>query len=405
MMTKMKHLIMWCMAAICVPPAVAQDTVGQSDYLLMPLMYEQKQQANDNNAASNNEGLRVDNSWLVQARRHRDEVARLRHAMAVNFPNLVNYVADSLPQPPAPVKVTVDPTAAQLAVEESEVATPALPVDGRDAKIHNWLHTLDASLHFTQAYLSDNWYQGGENNLNVLGDLKWEFNLNQTVHPKWLFNNTLQYKVGVTTASGDSLRNYNLSEDLFQFNSQLGYKAVEHWYYSMNLQFKTQFFKNYKTNDPNLTASFLSPGELTLGLGMTYNYKDKEEIKVFTLALSPLSYNMKICRDIVNLNPVAFGIDEGHHTKHNFGSSLEAKLTWKLKPNIIWTSRLYAFTNYDYAQGDWENTLDFTINKYLSTKIFTHLRYDKSAPRHADWHYWQFKEILSFGLTYRFATN
>ena len=263
----------------------------------------------------------------------------------------------------------------------------------------------NASLHFTQCYLSDNWYQGGQNNLNVLGDLNWEFNLNQTLHPKWLFNNTLHYKLGVSTASGDSLRNYHLNEDLLQFNSQLGYKAVEHWYYSANLQFKTQFFKNYKTNTRDLTAAFLSPGELTLGLGMTYNYKDKEEIKVFTLALSPLSYNLKICRDIVNLDPTTFGIDAGHHTKHSFGSSLEGKFTWKITPNIIWTSRLYAFTDYHYAQGDWENTLDFSINKYLNTKIFTHLRFDNSAPRHADWRYWQFKEILSFGLTYRFSTN
>ncbi|MBP5560757.1 MAG: DUF3078 domain-containing protein [Muribaculaceae bacterium] len=393
---KMILVALWLMAALS---ASAQDA-----YQFMPLIYERQATA-DSVAAAQPNGLKADDTWLREAQRVRQEAQRRRHALAIGNPDLVRYNADSLPEAPSAVVVKADPSASLLAVEEKSLPTPAVPEDGRAAKVHNWLHTFNASLHFTQCYLSDNWYQGGQNNLNVLGDLNWEFNLNQTLHPKWLFNNTLHYKLGVSTASGDSLRNYHLNEDLLQFNSQLGYKAVEHWYYSANLQFKTQFFKNYKTNTRDLTAAFLSPGELTLGLGMTYNYKDKEEIKVFTLALSPLSYNLKICRDIVNLDPTTFGIDEGHHTKHSFGSSLEGKFTWKITPNIIWTSRLYAFTDYHYGQGDWENTLDFSINKYLNTKIFTHLRFDSSAPRHADWRYWQFKEILSFGLTYRFSTN
>ena len=71
----------------------------------------------------------------------------------------------------------------------------------------------------------------------------------------------------------------------------------------------------------------------------------------------------------------------------------------------MWSSRLYVFTNYSYVQGDWENTFDFSITRYLNTKIYTHLRFDKSHTWDPDWRYWQFKEILSFGLTYRFSTN
>ncbi|MBQ1724036.1 MAG: DUF3078 domain-containing protein, partial [Muribaculaceae bacterium] len=207
------------------------------------------------------------------------------------------------------------------------------------------------------------------------------------------------------TAHNDSLRKYAINEDNFQFSSQLGYKAVKNWYYSATLLFKTQFFNNYKSNTSTMTASFLSPAELNVGLGMTYNYKDKYETKVFTLSLAPLSYNLKICCDIDRLNPTTFGIDEGHHTKHSFGSNLEAKLNWKIRDNIVWTSRLYAFTNYEYVQGDWENTFDFSITRHLNTKLYVHLRYDKSHPWHADWKYWQLKEILSLGLTYRFSTN
>ena len=45
------------------------------------------------------------------------------------------------------------------------------------------------------------------------------------------------------------------------------------------------------------------------------------------------------------------------------------------------------------------------VVRHLETKLYLHLRYDKSHTRDVDWRYWQLKEILSFGLTYRFATN
>ena len=61
---------------------------------------------------------------------------------------------------------------------------------------------------------------------------------------------------------------------------------------------------------------------------------------------------------------------------------------------------------YDYVQGDWENTINFSINRYLSTQMYVHLRYDSSmaAIEGTRWHKWQLKEILSFGLQYRFKT-
>ena len=251
--------------------------------------------------------------------------------------------------------------------------------------------------------MSGNWYQGGENNLNILADIKWECNLNQNVHPNWLFNNVLSYKLGVATAHNDDYRKYMINEDNFLFTSQLGYKAVKNWYYSAMLQFTTQFLNNYKVNTRSMTAAFLSPAELNIGLGMTYSYK-KADDRMFTLAVAPLSYNLKYCRNIVDIDPTRFGIDAGHHCKSTFGSNFEANWLWRFTPNVMFTSRLYMFTNYQYVQGDWENTLDLSIGKYLTTQLYTHLRFDRSRARDDDWRYWQFKEILSLGVVYRFAT-
>lgn len=393
----------------CLFTLAASMHASENDYLLMPLIFEHQQApltqccaSNENNTLS----LDANDQWLqdAMARSNRQNDARYR-AMIEN-PQLVAYNVNSLPEPPKEYVLTSDPSQGMLTIAAPQVVAPVdTIIDEAPVPLHNWLHTFNGSVHFTQAYISNNWYQGGENNLNVLADLKWECNLNQAVHPNWLFNNMMQYKLGITTASGDSLRKYRINEDNFLFTSQLGYKAVKHWYYSAMLQFKTQFFNNYKPNSETMTASFLSPGELNLGLGMTYDYKNADQTKTLTVAIAPLSYNLKICRDIDNLDPVNFGIDPEHRTKSTFGSNIEAKWNWKITPSITWSSRFYVFTNYKYVQGDWENTFDFSITRYLNTKIFTHLRFDKSRPRDIDWKYWQFKEILSFGIVYRFATS
>ena len=299
----------------------------------------------------------------------------------------------------------VDPSGRLLDVEAVEISSDLnLETQPEETvKVHNWLHSFDGSLQFSQAYLSDNWYQGGNNNLNVVGNFLWNVSLNTNVYPNLLFDTSVQYKIGLSSAPDDSIRGYSISEDLFQVTSKFGYKAIEKWYYSISLVFKTQILNNYESNTNDMTAAFLTPGELNIGLGMTYSTKDKDGYISFDASISPLSYNMKVCRENKKVDPTDYGIDEGHHFVHDIGSTVEGKVVWKITPAISWTSRLYAFTDYTYVQGDWENTFEFSVNRYLSTQFYLHLRYDKSASPDRDWDYWQFKEILSFGLTYKFS--
>lgn len=389
--------------------ALAQTTPPDSASLYMPLIFDNYSSPNSATTqpeAQSPYSLDDGAQWLRDAQNRTQRYKALRNRLMVNNPSLVPYNSSTLPEPPKEYAIKADPSKALLTVAPPVNVKPEeKPIDEPKLKIRNWLHTVNSSLNFTQAYISGNWYQGGENNMNILGDVEWKCNLNTDANPNWMFNNTLRYKLGVSTAHGDSLRNYMVNEDNFLFTSQLGYKAVTHWYYSATLNFKTQFFNTYKTNTESMKAAFLSPGELNVGLGMTFSNKSKHGERTFNLAIAPLSYNLKICRDIDHLNPTAFGIKEGHHTKHNFGSNLEAKWVINFTPNISWSSRLYAFTDYDYVQGDWENTFTFSITRHLNTKIYAHLRYDKSRQRDDEWKYWQFKEILSFGLSYRFATN
>lgn len=80
-------------------------------------------------------------------------------------------------------------------------------------------------------------------------------------------------------------------------------------------------------------------------------------------------------------------------------------MKWNILWNITYQSRIFLFTDYKYFQGDWENTISFNINKFLSTQIYAHLRYDTSVPSHASWKKFMLREILSFGLSYTFSTK
>ncbi len=340
--------------------------------------------------------LDYDHQWLDnlqwQNRMNSEHLQRI----AVESPWLVPYNLEMLPEPPKQYEAKLDPKKNILTIEERQIEMPTY-APKQAIQHRSWIHTFDATLQFSQAYMSENWYQGGENNINLLANIYYDLQLNQNIHPKLLFDLTLQYKVGVNSAPADSLRGYNINEDLFQANLKFGVKATKKFYYSMNMQFKTQLLQNFKTNTWDLSASFLTPGELNAGVGMTYTTKNKRGNVTLDASLSPLSYNLKMWRANDKL------IDEHSKLEHQIGSSGEVKFGWAITRNIALTSRLFAFSDYTYLQGDWETTINFSINKFLSTQIYTHVRFDDSrAITEANTSHWQFKEIFSFGLQYKF---
>lgn len=374
------------------------------DYMFVPLIFEQYVSTCENKAEENHSSdmaLNVNDEWLKSSMERREQVRQLRFNTMVGAPDIVKFNEQDLPEPPKSYVITTDPSKQTVTLQERSLAKVG-NIQGEKVKVRNWIHSFNGSVQFSQAYLSENWYQGGENNVNVLGQFVWNVKLNENNHPNLLFENNVQYKVSVNSASQDTIRGYSISQDLFQVNTKFGYKAIKNWYYSTTLQFKTQLLNNYAPNTNDMKASFLSPADLNVGLGMTYNNTFKNKI-AFNLSLAPLSMDVKMCREIKKIDPTTFGIDAGKHFAMKYGSNIEAKMVWKICHEVTWTSRLFTFTNYEDIQGDWENTLDFTINKYLSTRFYAHLRYDNSVAKDPSWKYWQFNEILSFGFNYKFS--
>lgn len=346
-------------------------------------------------------------SWINEDVLRQAVISRARQNYIVNNPQLIIYNEAHLPEPPRKFTATVDPETALIVMKEvlPEPVKVNTDLEVKFGKKH-WLKTFTANLQFSQAYVSPNWYQGGNNNINMLANVVYNVKLNTEYHPNLLFETTAQYKLGINNAPNDTVHNYNITDDLFQVNTTFGIKAARRWYYSFTGQFKTQLLNSYKTNSHDLRSSFLSPGELTVGVGMTYNYANAKKTFTFDASLAPLSYGLKTCISH-RISPTAYGIEEGRVTKHNFGSSGEIRLYWKICNNIAFNSRIFAFSNYDSFQADWENTLAFTINRFMSAQVNVHARYDTLTPYsvdHPDWKKLQVKEILSIGFSYAFSS-
>lgn len=323
-----------------------------------------------------------------------------------NYPDAIKYNINSLPEAPKRFHAVVDPQKHTIEIVETvSVGDAAATLAPGQVKKKHWIRTFAASLQFSQAYVSPNWYQGGNNSLNALANINYNVKLNTEYHPNLLFETTMQYKAGINSAPDDTVHNYNISDDLLQINTTFGIKARRHWYYSFTGQFKTQLFKYYPSNSHTLRSAFLSPGELTAGVGMTYNYANANKTFTFDASLAPVSYNLRMCMNH-DVDPTLYNINAGHTTKSKFGSSAELKLFWKICYNISFKSRLFMFTDYDSAQVDWENTLSFEINRFLSTQVYAHARYDSATPKCDDpsWKKLQLKEILSIGFAYKFSS-
>lgn len=323
----------------------------------------------------------------------------------IKNPDCIAFLYWQLPPPP---EIMESDTSKEALIIGDEIAAvinaddaSALPI--KIDKKH-WLHTLNGEVQFSQAYLSPNWYQGGNNNLSLLINFLWNVKLNEAYHPNLLFENNVQYKLGLYSTPQDEYHEYSISEDLFQWNLKAGVKAFDKWFYSFTLQFKTQLLNTYAQNSTTRTASFMSPGDFNIGLGMTYSTSNKQKTLKFNASIAPISYNLKTCIDKA-VDPAQFNISVGEKTMSEIGSNAELTLDWNIASNINYKSRLFLFSDYKYFLGDWENTFSFSINKFLSTQIYVHLRYDSSSEISSNWKHWMLKEILSFGFSYTFSTK
>jgi len=280
------------------------------------------------------------------------------------------------------------------------------------------------NLNFTQVYLN-NWAAGGQQSLALTSLANLNLNYKKG-NRSWI--NRLDLAYGVVQQGSEELRK---TDDRIDFLSKYGRKASEHWYYTVLGNFKSQFAPGYNyPNDSVLISDFMSPGYISLSLGMDYRPSD-----IFSAYISPATAKITTVLNQDLADAGAFGMEEaefdeaGEKTKNgeNFlfevGASTILILDLPVMENITYKSRLELFSSYtrDPSKIDvfWENILNMKVNKYISASITATLIYDDDVsiqetkpngepklneegepiigPRT------QFKEVLSIGFAYNFG--
>ena len=283
-------------------------------------------------------------------------------------------------------------------VAPKAIEPDAAPMDFVITRPNFWTIGGDYYLQFLQNYVSSNWYKGGESNYSVLGRLTMQANYNNKQKVKW--DNKLELRLGYQTSKGDSVHTLKTSDDLIRYTSKLGLQATKKWYYTIQMVAQTQFAHGYKSNDKKVYSDFFSPFNLNLSVGMDYTVDWLDHKLKGSAHLAPLALNWKY----VGREDLAtrYGLDEGKHGMTDYGSECTFDLAWQIAENIKWKTRLWGYTTYKRAEIEWENTITFQFNRYISTNLFLYPRFDDGAKRDDGESYWQFKEFMSIGFSYSF---
>lgn len=396
------------------PSTPERYIVCNSDYyrLFVPLTYyyapiervsrvDWKFQPFDRHTALNAGLLPIDTLAFTAKQRINERVDRALLDAYVNFPQLVVCTEDDIESTPmfkdniikeaSSKKRSVIKLFASDPVEQVQTESKGIVI----RKPNWWTTGGSGSLQFTQNHFSDNWYKGGQSTHSLLAGLQLKANYNDREKIQW--ENLVDAKLGFVSSPSDTVHSYLINNDQLRLYSKLGIQAISKWYYTVSTEIKTQFCPAYDANSEVMKAAFLAPLDWSTSLGMDYKLsKPKINLSVF---MAPLTYTMRYVGNS-KVNETSYGLEEGKRVKHDIGSQVQTNLTWSPTSFIKLTSRLDYLTSYKWIRVEWENTIDFLLNRYLSAKLYVYGRYDDGNKPTVGNSYFQVNETLGFGLNY-----
>lgn len=264
-----------------------------------------------------------------------------------------------------------------------------------------------------------NWSAGGENSISGIASFKFHAAYNKG---PLTWDNLFLTDLGAIKQGNDDLKK---TDDRLDFNTKLGYKANDVWFYTALFNFRTQYMEgyDYSPDTPVYISNFMAPAFIKLALGMDY-----KPSKNFTLFLSPATVRWTIVNDQELANKGAFGldpaeVDAGGHAlspsgkvRTEMGAYLRFAYSKDIMENINFATKLELYSNYlDNPQNvdvDWELMFTFKVNKYFDASFLAHLIYDDDVPIGVDSNgdgtndrqgpRLQSKEVIGLGISYKF---
>ena len=176
-------------------------------------------------------------------------------------------------------------------------------------------------------------------------------------------------------------------DDKIDLTYSLSLDSKTQWNISAVATFNTQFANGYKyPNDSTIISTFFAPAYLTVSAGYSYKTKD-EHLQVF---MSPLAGKVTFVMNQELADKGAFGVKKGYYNQDSIwipgeniapaiGINVIINYKQPISKSINYTTMLNTFYNYLERRDDdrlrldvnWENTIHFTITKFLSTILFS----------------------------------
>lgn len=234
-----------------------------------------------------------------------------------------------------------------------------------------------------------NWSAGGNNTVSGALGVNYDFNY---VKGKWKWDNKIISSYGSSHISGQG---YRKTDDRFEYNSVLGYKAGGYWYFSFFNNFISQFSKGFDySKDPKLLVSnVLSPAYLSFAPGILW--RKSEDLRI---NIAPGTARFTFVSDEF---AGQYGTDPGKTSNFSMGFNLSGYLKFKLMKDLTMENIIALYADYlDNPQNvdvNYQMNLYVSLNKYLSMNLTLHTISDTNASSRI-----QFRELFGVGVNYTF---
>ncbi|WP_400193361.1 DUF3078 domain-containing protein [Hymenobacter sp. B81] len=311
------------------------------------------------------------------------------------------------------------PAAAQEPVPNRAPLPPAAyKISAEVDTARGWRRGGIGTFNFSQVSLN-NWAPGGQSSLSLLAIGNAYAHFRGAEHT---FDLAADLVYGLQKPGKARLRK---NDDRLELNARYGRFLTNKLSYAAQLNLKTQLTPTKDLVRPDsLLSRFFAPAYVLASIGI--DYRPNED---FSLFLSPITGKFTVVADQGLADAGAFGVraarrDElgrpvantGERLREEVGAYLNARYRRPLLTNITYQTKLELFSNYFHnpqnVDVNWENLIDFKVNKFISASVATVLVYDddilvpidrnEDGQPDARGRRIQFKETLGIGLTYKF---
>ncbi|MET4105527.1 DUF3078 domain-containing protein [Hymenobacter sp. UYP22] len=295
---------------------------------------------------------------------------------------------------------------------------PAYKISAEVDTARGWQRGGAGTLNFSQVSLR-NWAPGGQSSLSLLSSGNLYLHYRGPDHTFDLAGNMIY---GLLKAGKSRLRK---NDDRLELNGRYARQFTTTLSYAAQVNLKTQLTPTKALERPDsLLSRFFAPAYILASLGV--EYKPNTD---FSLLLSPATGKFTVVGSRALADAGSFGVQAarrdtagvlirgtGERLREELGAYLNARYRHVLFTNITFNTKLELFSNYFHnpqnIDVNWENLIDFKVNKYVSASVTTLLIYDDDirVPLDRDedgipddrGRRVQFKETLGIGLTYKF---